>query len=186
MAADASYHQDPERGQPGFQALVDAYYAPLYRFAMSLTRSESDAADLVQDAFVLWATKGHQLQDPSKAKAWLFTSLHRSFLQGRRRFVRFPHLEISSVEDELPALQPAELTHVDSQSVLELLSRVDPQYQPAVALFYLEDYSYEQIAAVLEVPLGTVKSRLSRGLAQLKALAARRLVSQKAPEGKRA
>src|SRR6478736_902677 len=82
VAADASYDQDPERGKPEFQALVDAYYAPLYRFAMSLTRSESDAADLVQDAFVLWATKGHQLQDASKAKTWLFTTLHREFLQN--------------------------------------------------------------------------------------------------------
>lgn len=184
MAGDASYDQDPERGTPEFQALVDAYYAPLYRFAMSLTRSESDAADLVQDAFVLWATKGHQLQDASKAKAWLFTTLHRAFLQGRRRYVRFPHMEISTVEAELPPIQPAELTRLDAQSVLALLSRVDPQYQPALALFYLEDYSYDQIASVLELPLGTVKSRLSRGLAQLKALVARKLTPRMAVENK--
>jgi RNA polymerase sigma-70 factor (ECF subfamily) len=49
-----------------------------------------------------------------------------------------------------------------------MLSQVDPQFQAAVALFYLEDYSYNEIAAILEVPLGTVKSRIARGLRQLK------------------
>jgi RNA polymerase sigma-70 factor (ECF subfamily) len=50
------------------------------------------------------------------------------------------------------------------------LAQVDPQFQSAVALFYLEDYSYNEIAAILEIPLGTVKSRIARGLTQLKAL----------------
>ena len=84
----------------------------------------------------------------------------------------------------MPTLKPAELTHLDGQSVLQLFSRVDPQYQPALALFYLEDYSYDQIASVLEIPLGTVKSRLSRGLVQLKALVARKLAPRRATEDK--
>jgi RNA polymerase sigma-70 factor (ECF subfamily) len=58
--------------------------------------------------------------------------------------------------------------------VLQLLGQVDEQFQAAVALFYLEDYSYNEIAAVLDIPLGTVKSRIARGLAQLKALVLRR------------
>jgi RNA polymerase sigma-70 factor (ECF subfamily) len=159
---------------------VDQYYAPLYRFAMSLTRSEADAGDLVQDAFLLWANKGHQLQDVSKAKAWLFTSLHRAFLQKRRRATRFPQLEISAVADELPAMEPSTVSGLDAQDVLELLSKVDPQYQAAVALFYLEDYSYNQIAEILEVPLGTVKSRIARGLAQLRTLVSCRTGEQAA------
>jgi RNA polymerase sigma-70 factor, ECF subfamily len=51
-----------------------------------------------------------------------------------------------------------------------MLNKVDSQFQSAVALFYLEDYSYNEIAVILEVPLGTVKSRIARGLAQLRAL----------------
>jgi len=184
VAASASYEQHPDRGKPEFQALVDAYYAPLYRFAMSLTRSESDAADLVQEVFLLWANKGHQLQDPSKAKAWLFTTLHRSFLQGRRRSIRFPAVEISTVESELPIVEPADLELLDSEKLLDLLSRLDPQYRAAVSLFYLEDYSYEQIGTVLDVPLGTVKSRISRGLAQLKSLMSKRLLPRASAGGK--
>ena len=174
MAAQASYSGDRGRGELDFQSLVDLHYGPLYRFAMSLTRTESDACDLVQQTFLTWATKGHQLQDLSKAKSWLFTTLHRCFLESRRRSTRFPHLEITEAEAELPNVQPDQVSHLDAQDALQLLSQVDEQFQSAVALFYLEDYSYNEIAAVLEIPLGTVKSRIARGVAQLKELALRK------------
>jgi RNA polymerase sigma-70 factor (ECF subfamily) len=184
MAARASYGEDHQRGEVDFQSLVDLHYGPLYRFAMSLTRTESDACDLVQQTFLTWATKGHQLQDISKVKSWLFTTLHRAFLESRRRFTRFPHLEITEAEAELPNVEPDQMSHLDAQEVLQLLSRVDEQFQAAVALFYLEDYSYNEIASILEIPLGTVKSRIARGLAQLKELVLRKAASAvKAEEG---
>jgi RNA polymerase sigma-70 factor (ECF subfamily) len=184
MAARASYGEDHQRGEVDFQSLVDLHYGPLYRFAMSLTRTESDACDLVQQTFLTWAIKGHQLQDISKVKSWLFTTLHRAFLESRRRFTRFPHLEITEAEAELPNIEPDQMSHLDAQEVLQLLSRVDEQFQAAVALFYLEDYSYNEIASILEIPLGTVKSRIARGLAQLKELVLRKAASAgKAKEG---
>jgi RNA polymerase sigma-70 factor, ECF subfamily len=173
VSARTSYEQEPVPGRLDFQTLVDQFYGPLYRFAMSLTRVEADAADLVQETFLTWATKGHQLHDLSKVKSWLFTTLHRSFLQTQRRLVRFPHLEITAAEADLPQVEPERLNHLDAQAVIKLLAQVDPQYQAAVALFYLEDYSYNEIADILEVPLGTVKSRIARGLAQLKELVLR-------------
>jgi len=174
MAARASYHSDRGREEPDFQGLVDLHYVALYRFAMSLTGNEVDACDLVQQTFLVWATKGHQLADPSKAKSWLFTTLHRCFLESRRRSTRFPHLEITEAELELPKVEPELVTHLDAQEVLHLLGQVDAQFQAAVALFYLEDYSYEEISTILEIPLGTVKSRISRGIAQLRELVLRR------------
>jgi hypothetical protein len=59
---------------PDFEAVVAGYYEPLYRFAISLARSEADACDLTQQTFYMWASKGHQLSDPSKVKSWLHTS----------------------------------------------------------------------------------------------------------------
>jgi len=174
MAARASYSDDRGRGDLDFQSLVDLHYGPLYRSAMSLTRSESDACDLVQQTFLVWGTKGHQLENPSKAKSWLFTTLHRCFLESRRRTTRFPHLEISEAEAELPNVEPELVNRLDAQEVLQLLGQVDAQFQAAVALFYLEDCSYDEIATILEVPMGTVKSRISRGLAQLRELVLRR------------
>ena len=186
MSAHASYSAEPVRGQLDFQRLVDQFYGPLYRFAMSLTHAEADAADLVQETFLTWATKGHQLQDPAKVKSWLFTALHRSFLRSHRRLVRFPHLEITEAEADLPAVEPGPLSHLDAQSALALLAQVDASFQAAVALFYLEDYSYDQIASILEIPLGTVKSRIARGLAQLKELVRRSATPSAAPGKKHA
>jgi RNA polymerase sigma factor (sigma-70 family) len=170
VSADSSYHQDGAAGRLDFQSLVDQHYAPLYRFAMSLTCSESDAGDLVQETFLAWAAKGHQLRDLTKVKAWLFTTLHRFFLESRRRNVRFPHLEIEAADRELPNVDPVAFDHLDAQGVVSLLAQVDPRYRAAVALFYLQDCSYGEIAEMLDIPLGTVKSRIARGLTQLKEL----------------
>ena len=148
--------------------VVGDHYEPLFRFAMSLTRAESDAWDLTQQTFYVWATKGHQLRDLSKAKTWLFTTLHRAFLEARRRQIRFPHEDLEEVSEQLPALSPELADQVDSSQVLSALARVDEVYQAAVALFYLDDCSYREIAEILAVPVGTVKSRIARGIMQLR------------------
>jgi RNA polymerase sigma factor (sigma-70 family) len=150
-----------------FESLVAGYYEPLYQFAFSLTRDEADACDLVQQTFCIWANKGHQLRDLTKVKTWLFTTLHREFLGARRKRVRFPQVELENAAAELPVVPPPTGSRVDAARVLVLLAQLDEVYQAPIALFYLQDYSYNEIAAILEVPLGTVKSRLSRGLGHL-------------------
>ena len=94
-------------------------------------------------------------------------SLHREFLEARRRQTRFPEHELSTVSDELPSITPELVRRLDSRAVVESLARVDPVFRAPVALFYLDDHSYNDIAAILGVPLGTVKSRIARGIAQL-------------------
>src|SRR5437588_7035572 len=128
-----------------FENLVARYYRSLYQFAFSLTQAEADACDLTQQTFYIWATKGHQLRDVSKVKTWLFTTLHREFLESRRRQTRFPHYELGQVEPELPTVSPARVNQLDSAQVLLALAQVDEIYQAPVALFYLEDYSYKEI-----------------------------------------
>ncbi len=155
-----------------FDQLVSDYYQPLYRFALSLTEREAEACDLTQQTFFLWASKGQQLRDRSKVKSWLFTTLHREFLGSRRRNTRFPHHEIESVEHELPSVSPATVNEMDAGVVMQALWNVDEVYRAPLMLFYLEDHSYLEIAAVLEVPVGTVMSRLARGKAQLRVLLA--------------
>ncbi len=173
MAARDSHNQDRQPGVSDFQSLVDLHYASLFRFAMSLTRAENDASDLVQDTFLTWAAKGHQLQDQTKAKTWLFTTLHRRFLETQRRITRFPQVDIEEIVDDLAKVEPELVNQLDAQAAVALLGQVDAQFQAAVALFYLEDYSYNEISNILGVPLGTVKSRIARGLTQLKALVLR-------------
>ncbi len=152
-----------------FALIVGRHYQTLYKFALSLTRTEADARDLTQQTFYVWAAKGHQLRDQSKVKAWLFTTLHRAFLGSRRRQTRFPHQGLDEVPvEDLPIVSSDVVNAADSPEVLVALGKVDANYQAAVALFYLEDCSYAEIAEILEVPLGTVKSRIARGLVQLR------------------
>ncbi len=160
----------PEMSQENFTSLVDAYYEALYRFALSLARREADACDLVQQTFYVWATKGHGLRDGTKVKSWLFTTLFREFLRGKRRGSRMVAMEeLPEVADETPALTPDSVTTMDAQTVMETLQEVDEVFRAPLTLFYLQDLSYLEIAEVLDVPMGTVMSRLSRGKAQLRA-----------------
>jgi RNA polymerase sigma-70 factor (ECF subfamily) len=153
---------------PDFETVVAGYYEPLYRFAISLTRSEADACDLVQQTFYMWAIRGNQLRDATKVKSWLFTTLYRAFLESRRHVTRFPHSELTETDVDLPVIMPEAARQMDALQAVEALGRVDEVYRAPVALFYLEDCSYQEIADILGVPIGTVKSRMARGLGQLK------------------
>ena len=150
--------------------IVREHYEPLFRFAMKLTRAESDARDLTQQTFYVWATKGYQLRDLSKVKTWLFTTLNRTFLTGQKRQIRFPHCDLEEVSQQLSAPSPEVIDQADSSQVLPALAEVDDVYQAALVLYYLEDRSYRDIAVTLDVPIGTVKSRIARGIAQLREL----------------
>ena len=147
-----------------FAELVDAQYQALFRFALSLTRDADRAADLVQETFCIWAEKGGQLKDRSKAKTWLFTTLHREFLGQRRRAERYTEEELN--EETAGAVTTPEDDadrQMDGQRALELLGLLEDTYRAPVTLFYLQQHSYKEIAEILGIPIGTVMSRLSRG-----------------------
>jgi|SRR6185503_18416604 RNA polymerase sigma-70 factor (ECF subfamily) len=153
-----------------FEDIVNRYYEPLYRFAFSLARSEADACDLTQDTFHELAAKARQLRDVSKAKSWLFTTLYRSFVDRRRRLNRYPEVESGAAEHELPVLEPEAPSKMDAAAARAALVQLNETYRAPLALFYLEDHSYLEIAEILGIPIGTVMSRLSRGRALLREL----------------
>ncbi len=152
----------------GFQEHVDQYYRPLYRFALSLSRNENAAWDLTQQTFFLWAKYGHQLRDETKIKTWLFNSLYREFLAYRKRESRFVVTEMN--EDEYPAedIAPADLESLEPGVIDEALRGLAEEHRAALTLFYFKSLSYKDIAAVLNVPIGTVMSRISRGKVELR------------------
>lgn len=153
-----------------FEILVRDYYQALYRFGLSLACNSADACDLTQQTFALWADRGHQLRDSSKVKTWLFTTLYREFLATRRKAVRFPQHELSEVESELPVQDPRQIERLSGREVMEALEQVDDIFRTPLVLFYVDDNSYSDIAAILDIPIGTVMSRISRGKQQLRAL----------------
>ena len=150
-----------------FEEIVDRFYPMLYRFALSLARNEADACDLTQQTFSVWAAKGHLLRNRSKVKSWLFTTLYREFISTRRREMRWPKEELSEVENELPCAMPETVDCLESAQVMEALQSVDETFRAPLVLFYLQEHSYEEIARILEIPIGTVMSRLSRGKQKL-------------------
>ncbi len=161
-----------------FENVVTAHYEPLYRFALSLSRSEADAGDLVQQTFFRWATKGSQLRDRSKVKSWLFTTLHREFLRLRRHEDKFPKTELTTEDGrELVAHTLAPDRQLDGAAIMAALGELDETFRAPLALFYLEDHSYRDIAEILEIPIGTVMSRIARG----KELLRKQIVDQEAP-----
>jgi RNA polymerase sigma factor (sigma-70 family) len=156
--------------EKGFADLVEAHYAGLYRFALSLARNPADAGDLTQQTFFVWATKGESLRDAAKAKTWLFTTLYREFLRVRRRGGRISAIEdLPPGEKDPPDVEVDLVAKMDSQLVLAALQEIDEVFREPLTLFYLQDLSYVEIAEILGVPIGTVMSRLSRGKAHLRA-----------------
>ena len=151
-----------------FQELVDAHYQPLYRFAYSLAKNPDNAADLVQQTFSIWAQKGGQLKDRSKAKTWLFTTLYREFLSGARRSNKFPETDLEDSDYHLESKEEDAGRAIDAKRAVAVLNSLDETFRAPLALFFLQQHSYKEIAEVLDIPMGTVMSRISRGKDLLK------------------
>ena len=157
---------------PQFDQVITEHYAMLYRFAWSLTRNEAESLDLTHQTFYLWAIKRGPMRDASKLKSWLCKTLYREFLSSRRHAQRFPQVEVSLVEQELPAVEPEIIEKMDAALVMETLLDLAEIFRAPLMLFYAEDRSYQEIAHILGVPLGTVMSRLARGKQELRRLLA--------------
>lgn len=152
-----------------YEQAVSLYHEDLYRFASSLTRNPDDARDLTQESYCRLLGKNGRLRDRTKVKSWLFTTLYRVFLGWKRHEKRFPHLEFSAAELEVPALTSDVVEKTDGAIVMDALQEMDEHHRTPLMLFYLQCLSYREIAEMLDVPIGTVMSRLARGKAMLRA-----------------
>lgn len=145
----------------------------VYRFALSLTRDESDADDVVQDTFLRAFRSWHTYLPGSDCRRWLFTICRNVFLRSRER--ARPMVEIESSEIDL-ALVGSFYNEGARDNVESIFSRVDlapaiddalknvPEpFRSTLMLVDVEDQSYEAAAEILRVPIGTVRSRLFRG-----------------------
>jgi len=168
-----------------FEGLVETYYAPLYRFALALTRCESEAVDLTQHTFYTWACKGHQLRDAGKVKVWLFSVLRHEFLKRKRHQSRFVQseslLELASAEEEEESNHA--FAELDGAAAQDALLGLDDLHREPLALFYLQQHSYQEISEILEIPIGTVMSRIWRGKMKLRKILSRRLNEGREPTG---
>jgi RNA polymerase sigma-70 factor (ECF subfamily) len=149
--------------------LIVQHHALLYRYAFRLCGSAVDADDLTQQTYLIAHEKLPQLRNASSAKSWLCTILRHAYLRLSRKH---PPLQSLELVDE-PRQRDSSSSY-DEEALQQALDDMPEEYRSAVILFYFQELSYKEIADVLEIPLGTVMSRLSRGKALLKAALERR------------
>ena len=170
---------EPEWRPPSWEEVVREHSARVYRLAYRLTGNPHDAEDLTQDVFVRVFKSLHRFQ-PGTFEGWLHRITTNLFLDSARRrqkikFDGMPEGSAERLQSSLPSpseqLDEAGLEH----DVAAALAALPPEFRAAVVLCDIEGMSYEEIAGVLDVKIGTVRSRIHRGRAQLRdALAHRR------------
>ena len=155
-----------------FELLLPRYRDRVYRLALSILRDPAAAEDVAQDVFLrLWRSLGGY-NGSAALSTWIYAITRNTAISALRK--RRPHVSLDESDDgDSPALQLAAPEQDDSAtaSVERLLDKLPERYRRAVALFYMEDQSYEQTAAALGLPLGTVKALLHRARKRLIALA---------------
>lgn len=162
---------DPAWTAPTWQELVRDHSAQVYRLAYRLTGNQHDAEDLTQDVFVKVFKSIHTFQ-PGTLEGWLHRITTNLFLDQARRKQRIKMDALSIAPETVwgSASGPEEI-HDDYEleaDVASALKALNPEQRVAVVLCDIEGLSYEEIAAVLDVKLGTVRSRIARGRAALR------------------
>lgn len=174
VAENPEQSLDKQQGTDGrsaaavdFTALVIAHHAALYRYAYRLCGCATEAEDLTQQAFLVAQQKLHQLREAERASAWLYAVLRSCFLKSIRKQrpanAQGGFFEVEDVADETP-----EVDEIDRELLAAALASLPEDFRLVVLMFYFEDLSYQEIAEQLEIPIGTVMSRLSRAKGHLR------------------
>lgn len=158
-------------GKPGspqtIQRLVEEYYVPLYRYAYRLSGSSADAEDLTQESFCKAQFNFDQLRDVSRARSWLFSILRNAYLHRVRAERQQKCVPLESVGDLAEPLPPT-LPDIDPERLQQALNDLPEAFRTPIILYYFEDFGYRDIAEQMDLPMGTVMSRLARAKAYLR------------------
>jgi len=152
---------------PDIAELVAEHHQAVYRYGYRLCGSAADAEDLTQQAFLTAQQKLDQLRKPESARSWLFTITRNCFLKSVRRSGPVSagslDLNMDSVPEEVP-----EEGDIDAETLQRALDELPDKFRLVLAMFYFEDCSYREIAERLDMPIGTVMSRLARAKGALR------------------
>jgi RNA polymerase sigma-70 factor (ECF subfamily) len=155
---------------PNFDRLLEEQIPRLRRYARALTRNVERADDLVQDTLVRALVKQHLWQAGTNLRAWLFTLMHNQNVNDVRHGIREGQtIDVEEMSNVLSATTDPTASH-RLYELNRALGQLAQEQQQAILLVGLEEFSYEETAAILNVPIGTVRSRLSRGRDQLRRL----------------
>jgi RNA polymerase sigma-70 factor (ECF subfamily) len=175
-----------------FEAEALTHADALYRMALRVTRNPADADDLVQDTYLKAFRSSGRFARGSNLRAWLFTILMNTWRNRRRDAVRDPVAAASEIVEHAESREAGTgspearlLRETLAPALQAALDNLPDAFREAVWLRDVEEFTYAEIAAMLEIPMGTVMSRISRGRRQLyEALTAGRPTPQAADAGR--
>lgn len=175
--------ETPQERSARFERDAVPYLNQLYGAAMRLTRNPQDAEDLVQETFAKAFSAFHQFQPGTNLKAWLYRILNNTFISNYRKKQRRP-LQADAGEAEdwqeyrasthhstgLASAEMEALENLPNEEIRQAMEQLPEDRRTAVYLADVEGFSYQEIADIMETPIGTVMSRLYRGRTQLRDL----------------
>ena len=160
-----------------FWELAKDHVKFIYNMALRYAGNQYDAEDLVQETYFIAFKKFDQLRDESKLKSWLFTILRNTYLKTRRQNGLSKITEYDDGTEYISALEiaveqidvaTAYEQKIESDQIQQLLAELPEKYKSPLLLYYLSEMSYQEISETIDLPMGTVMSRLSRGKQILK------------------
>ncbi|HAB11618.1 MAG TPA: RNA polymerase subunit sigma [Planctomycetaceae bacterium] len=146
--------------------LVEQYAGLLFGIARRLSGCPTDAEDLVQQTFLAAHAHGDQLRDTTKVRAWLCTILRNEFLKLIRSRRRASTISLDGLGE--PSSPDHSNTEVDGEAILLALDSLPEEFRIPIVLYFFEEMSYREISESLDLPIGTVMSRLSRAKSRLR------------------
>jgi RNA polymerase sigma-70 factor, ECF subfamily len=152
-----------------FARLLEEQIPRVRRYARALTRDVTRADDLVQSCLVRAIAKQHLWEPGTNLRAWLFTILHNQHVNDVRRSAR-EGISVELTEAPQFTLQSNAIDSLQLRDLKRAMDKLAPEQRSVILLVGLEGLAYEEVAAILKVPVGTVRSRLSRGRDQLRQL----------------
>ena len=161
--------EEAKRGdKKAFEALVQKYYNELYHTALGIVRSKWDAMDICQDTFLKAFSSLNKLRDSRKFKAWIY----RILVNRCNDCFRYNQKVIVSEDIERKGFLKNENKNENEETMdlLKVLSSLKKKVRTILVLRYFQDLSIKEIASIVDCPEGTVKSRISSGLKELRGL----------------
>lgn len=149
------------------RTLVEDHHRDVYRYAYRLTGRVADAEDLTQQTFLIAQQRLHQVRQPERVLSWLFAVLRTCYLKSERKPVPLPASGIELDVDSIP--EGAAETAIDEELLQGAIGELPDEFKLVLVMYYFEECSYKEIAERLQIPIGTVMSRLTRAKGRLRA-----------------